>query len=99
MTIAYASDKNYAALTAISAVSALRHNPGVRIVIEGYADKGTGTHGYNQKLSDRRAAAVKDFLVGKGIAASRIISVEGNGDRIQPFAENDLNRVVIITVE
>lgn len=77
----------------------LKANPGVRIVIEGYADKGTGTHGYNQKLSDRRAAAVKDFLVGKGIAASRIISVEGNGDRIQPFAENDLNRVVIITIE
>ena len=36
MTIAYASDKNYAALTAISAVSALRHNPGLRIVLLGY---------------------------------------------------------------
>ena len=36
MTIAYASDKNYAALTAISAVSLLRHNPGARIVLLGY---------------------------------------------------------------
>ena len=36
MTIAYASDKNYAALTAISAVSALRHNQGARIVLLGY---------------------------------------------------------------
>ena len=36
MTIAYACDKNYAALTAISAVSALRHNPGARIVLLGY---------------------------------------------------------------
>ena len=36
MTIAYASDRNYAALTAISAVSALRHNPGTRIVLLGY---------------------------------------------------------------
>ena len=36
MTIAYASDKNYAALTAISAVSALRHNPSARIVLLGY---------------------------------------------------------------
>ena len=77
----------------------LKANPNVRIAIEGYADKGTGTRGYNQKLSDKRAAAVKDFLVGKGIAESRIIAVEGNGDRIQPFAENDLNRVVIISVE
>ena len=36
MTIAYASDSNYAALTAVSAVSALRHNPGARIVLLGY---------------------------------------------------------------
>lgn len=36
MTIVYASDKNYAALTAISAVSLLKHNPGARIVLLGY---------------------------------------------------------------
>lgn len=36
MTIAYASDWNYAALTAISAVSLLGHNPGARIVLLGY---------------------------------------------------------------
>ena len=36
LTIVYASDKNYAALTAISAVSALKHNPGVHIVLLGY---------------------------------------------------------------
>ena len=36
MTIAYASDKNYAALTAISAVSVLRYNPNARIVLLGY---------------------------------------------------------------
>ena len=36
MTIAYACDKNYAPLTAISAVSALRHNPRARIVLLGY---------------------------------------------------------------
>ena len=36
MTIAYACDKNYAPLTAVSAVSALRHNPGARIVLLGY---------------------------------------------------------------
>lgn len=36
MTIVYASDKNYAALTAISAVSLLKHNPGASIVLLGY---------------------------------------------------------------
>ena len=36
MTIVYASDRNYAPLTAISAVSALKHNPGAKIVLLGY---------------------------------------------------------------
>lgn len=36
MTIVYASDENYAGLTAISAVSALKHNPGARVVLLGY---------------------------------------------------------------
>ena len=36
MTAIYASDKNYAALTAISAVSLLKHNPGAKIVLLGY---------------------------------------------------------------
>jgi len=77
----------------------LKANPDVKIAIAGHADKGTGNKRINQKLSDQRAAAVKDFLVERGIAESRIVSVVGNGDRIQPFAENDLNRVVISAIE
>ena len=77
----------------------LKANPSVILSIAGYADEDTGTHRYNQKLSEKRAAVVRAFLVDKGIAPGRIISVVGNGDRIQPFEENDLNRVAISTVE
>ena len=77
----------------------LKANPDVNIAIAGHADKGTGTKRINQKLSEQRAAAVKDFLVEHGIAESRIVSVVANGDRIQPFEENDLNRVVISTIK
>ena len=77
----------------------LKANPDVNIAIAGHADKGTGTKRINQKLSEQRAAAVKDFLVERGIAESRIVSVVANGDHIQPFEENDLNRVVISTIE
>ena len=77
----------------------LKANPDVNIAIAGHADKGTGTKRINQKLSEQRAAAVKDFLVERGIAESRIVSVVANGDRIQPFEENDLNRVVLSTIE
>ena len=77
----------------------LKANPEVNLAIAGHADKGTGNKRINQKLSDQRAAAVKDYLMERGIAESRILSVVGNGDRVQPFEENDLNRVVISTVE
>ena len=36
LTVVYASDANYAKLTAISAVSMLKHNPGARVVLLGY---------------------------------------------------------------
>ena len=77
----------------------LKANPGVNIAIAGHADKGTGNKRINQKLSEQRAAAVKAFLTERGVAESRIVSCVANGDRVQPFAENDLNRVVISTVE
>ena len=55
------------------------------IVAVGHADS-VGTDAYNQKLSERRAAAVKAYLVSKGIAANRI-HTEGKGEA-QPVADN-----------
>jgi OmpA-OmpF porin, OOP family len=55
------------------------------IVAIGHADW-TGTDAYNQKLSERRAAAVKAYLVSKGIPAGRI-HTEGKGES-QPVADN-----------
>ena len=55
------------------------------IVAVGHADW-IGTDAYNQKLSERRAAAVKAYLVSKGIAANRI-HTEGKGES-QPVADN-----------
>ena len=77
----------------------LKANPDVNLAIAGHADKGTGNKRINQRLSEERAAAVKAFLMERGIAESRIVSVVANGDRIQPFEENDLNRVVISTIK
>ncbi|MFN7085814.1 MAG: OmpA family protein [Burkholderiales bacterium] len=48
------------------------------ILAIGHADR-IGTKAYNQKLSERRAAAVKAYLVGKGIAPNRIYA-EGKGE-------------------
>jgi len=48
------------------------------IVVTGHTDR-IGTEAYNQKLSDRRAAAVRNYLVNKGVDASRVQSV-GRGE-------------------
>ncbi|SHN30976.1 OmpA-OmpF porin, OOP family [Duganella sacchari] len=58
--------------------AALNANPSVdNVVITGYTDR-LGSDKYNQKLSERRANAVKDYLVSKGIAANRLVA-EGKG--------------------
>merc|ERR1711916_183040 len=46
-------------------------NPGLMIVIEGHADE-RGTREYNLALGDRRATAVRDYLVAKGIDPARV---------------------------
>jgi OOP family OmpA-OmpF porin len=52
------------------------------VVVTGYTDR-IGSEKYNQKLSERRANAVKDYLVGKGIAANRLSAVgKGKADPV-----------------
>jgi OOP family OmpA-OmpF porin len=55
------------------------------IVAVGHTDS-IGTHEYNMALSQRRANAVKQYLVSKGIEANRIYT-EGKG-KTQPVADN-----------
>ena len=68
------------------------------LLIIGYADKQTGTDAVNQRVSAARSKAVKDFLVKSGVAAERI-DAEYKGATVQPFAENDKNRVVICSLQ
>jgi outer membrane protein OmpA-like peptidoglycan-associated protein len=57
-----------------------------KIVVEGHTDNQGGAGSYNQDLSEKRAAAVKDYLISKGIPADLISSV-GYGPT-KPVAEN-----------
>jgi OOP family OmpA-OmpF porin len=56
----------------------LRSRPAARITLEGWTDS-VGTDAYNAGLSQRRANAVRDYLVSKGIPASSITTV-GRGE-------------------
>ncbi|OGI43160.1 MAG: hypothetical protein A2150_03815 [Candidatus Muproteobacteria bacterium RBG_16_64_11] len=55
------------------------------ITVTGHTDN-VGTDAYNQKLSERRAEAVKKYLVGKGVNAGQI-QTQGKGES-QPVADN-----------
>ena len=55
------------------------------ILAVGHTDR-IGSDAYNQKLSERRAAAVKTYLVSKGVEANRVYT-EGKG-KSQPIADN-----------
>jgi OOP family OmpA-OmpF porin len=54
------------------------------IIAVGHADR-IGGDAYNQKLSEKRAAAVKAYLVGKGMEANRVYT-EGKGSK-QPVTK------------
>ncbi|HYC35183.1 MAG TPA: OmpA family protein [Usitatibacter sp.] len=55
------------------------------VIATGHTDS-IGSDAYNQRLSERRAAAVKDYLVSKGIPNSKITTI-GKGES-QPVATN-----------
>jgi peptidoglycan-associated lipoprotein len=58
----------------------LRQYPAVRVMIAGNCDE-RGTRDYNLALGSRRAAAVRDYLAGLGVAADRLETVSYGKER------------------
>jgi OOP family OmpA-OmpF porin len=68
------------------AVAFVKKYPGTKIIIDGYTDS-IGTEAYNMKLSERRATAVKNYLIKEtGVDSSRITAVGHGG--ADPVADN-----------
>jgi outer membrane protein OmpA-like peptidoglycan-associated protein len=61
-------------------------HPGLKLEVEGHTDS-VGADEYNQSLSERRATAVRDYLVQQGVN-SGMIAARGFGEG-QPVASND----------
>ena len=58
----------------------LNVNPTLVIVVEGHADE-RGTREYNLALADRRATAVRDYLLAKGLNSARVRTVSYGKER------------------
>lgn len=59
-------------------VDTLKANPNTKVRIAGYTSA-SGTAEYNQQLSERRAQAIKDYLISQGIKQNRLTTI-GYGD-------------------
>ena len=69
------------------AVDTLKRNPEVRVEVDGHTDS-KGTDAYNQKLSERRANGVYEYLISHGVPESQITGHKGFGES-QPIDTND----------
>ncbi|MBN1548127.1 MAG: OmpA family protein [Syntrophaceae bacterium] len=88
--ILFAFDKdnlNASGLKSMDKIAAfLRERPNRKLLVEGHTDN-IGTFEYNQGLSERRAASVKNALVERGVAGDRIVTI--GYSKKYPIASND----------
>ena len=68
------------------AVEFVKRHPGRTISIDGHTDN-VGNATYNQGLSERRAAAVKEYLLKNGVPGGERITTAGYG-QTKPIADN-----------
>jgi outer membrane protein OmpA-like peptidoglycan-associated protein len=62
--------------------------PKTAVVVQGHTDS-TGSETHNQELSERRALAVKDLLMDRGVGSARLAAI-GHGE-LYPVASNNLD--------
>jgi len=71
--------------TLAKVANVIQQHPGTQITVIGHTDS-TGSDAYNQRLSERRAEAVRDQLVARGVPAGQLATV-GRGS-LEPRADN-----------
>ncbi len=69
-------------------VNWLREHPETNVIVQGYCDE-RGTREYNLALGERRANAVKQYLVSQGIAEHRISTISYGKERPAVFGSNE----------
>lgn len=73
-----ATIKTISTITLNTVFETLQQNPDIKVAINAHSDQ-RGRDAYNLKLSDKRAASTKKYLIDKGIAKDRLIS-KGYGE-------------------
>ena len=80
----------------------LNQNPSLKVTIEGHCDE-RGTREYNLALGEKRASAVKDYLISVGINSERVSVVSYGKERPQVLGSNkaawSMNRRSVTTID
>lgn len=77
-----------ARLTAQRQAAWLKANPTITVAVEGHADE-RGTREYNLALGERRATALKNYLVTLGISSSRVSTISYGKERPVALGHTD----------
>lgn len=76
----------------------MKANTDQKYVIYAYCDAATGSKGYNQTLSEKRAETVRDALIAEGVSEDQLV-LDPKGGTDNMFGKNYLNRVVILKAD
>lgn len=91
-TVFFAFDSSALSAEATAAldtqVNWLKNHEGTNVIVQGYCDE-RGTREYNLALGERRANAVKQYLVSQGIAEDRISTISYGKERPAVFGSNE----------
>ena len=74
-------------------IAVLKSNPDLKIEIQGNTDN-VGPESYNQMLSEKRARAVKEFMVAKGVYPTRLVTKGFGATRNVASNENNTGRAL-----
>ena len=70
--------------------SILRDNPSVMVTVEGHCDERGGVQ-YNLALGERRAGAVRDYLVAMGVSGSQLSTLSFGKERPLAFGHDEMS--------
>ena len=91
-TVFFAFDSSALSAEAIAAldtqVAWLKRHDDTNVIVQGYCDE-RGTREYNLALGERRANAIKQYLVSQGIAENRISTISYGKERPAVFGSNE----------
>lgn len=66
-------------------IESMKRNPRIKLEVRGHTDI-TGTRAHNMKLSERRADAVREYMIKSGISPERLVAMGFGPDR--PISDN-----------